>query len=189
MKLNEKIVYCRKKCGMSQDDLAAKMGVSRQAVSKWETGDSEPEISKLRLMSQVFDVTADWLLSEEQPKDPEPAPELTEHAVPFNDASWLDHLPRFMGNMIKKYGWIYGVMEICSGLVIYAFGYVGQMMFKSAMQPEDMFAADFYAQKSVSEPFNIFFTFVYIIGTVFIIIGAAVILLIWINNKKEAKSI
>ena len=81
MKLNEKIVYCRKKCGMSQDDLAAKMGVSRQAVSKWETGDSEPEISKLRLMSQVFDVTADWLLSEEQPKDPEPAPELTEHGI------------------------------------------------------------------------------------------------------------
>ena len=66
--------------------------------------------------------------------------------------------------------------------------YVGQAPIDTSMQPEDMFAADFYAQKSVSEPFNIFFTFVYIIGTVFIIIGAAVILLIWINNKKEAKS-
>ena len=38
MKLNEKIIYCRKKAGLSQLDLADLLGVSRQSVSKWETG-------------------------------------------------------------------------------------------------------------------------------------------------------
>lgn len=38
MKLQEKIYYCRKKSGLSQEALAEKIGVSRQAVSKWETG-------------------------------------------------------------------------------------------------------------------------------------------------------
>ena len=41
MNLSEKILYCRKKAGMSQLDLADALGVSRQAVSKWETGVSQ----------------------------------------------------------------------------------------------------------------------------------------------------
>ena len=40
MKLQEKILYCRKRSGMSQEELAEKVGVSRQAVSKWELGGS-----------------------------------------------------------------------------------------------------------------------------------------------------
>ena len=40
MKLNEKIYTCRKRAGLSQEALADRLGVSRQAVSKWETGDS-----------------------------------------------------------------------------------------------------------------------------------------------------
>lgn len=62
MKLSEKIYYCRKKAGKSQEALAEELGVSRQAVSKWETGEAEPEIKKLRLLAEVFGVTTDWLL-------------------------------------------------------------------------------------------------------------------------------
>ena len=40
MKLNEKIYQCRRKAGLSQEALAERIGVSRQAISKWETGDS-----------------------------------------------------------------------------------------------------------------------------------------------------
>ena len=69
MKLNEKILYCRKKKGLSQEGLAEELGVSRQAVSKWETGDAVPELSKLVLLAKVFEVTADWLLSEEEPEE------------------------------------------------------------------------------------------------------------------------
>lgn len=51
MNLSVKILYCRKKAGLSQEALAEKLGVSRQAISKWETGESVPELSKLVLLA------------------------------------------------------------------------------------------------------------------------------------------
>lgn len=65
MNLSEKIQLCRKRAGLSQEALAERLGVSRQAVSKWETGAAEPDLSKLRQLAAAFDVTADWLLSDD----------------------------------------------------------------------------------------------------------------------------
>lgn len=67
MKLNEKILYYRKKAGLSQEALAAKTGVSRQAVSKWELGDTVPELEKLVALAKAFGVTTDELLGLEEP--------------------------------------------------------------------------------------------------------------------------
>ena len=64
MKLNEKIYYYRKRAKLSQEELAAQVGVSRQAVSKWELGDATPELDKLAALAKAFRVTADELLSE-----------------------------------------------------------------------------------------------------------------------------
>lgn len=64
MTLSDKISACRRQQGLSQEALAAQLNVSRQAVSKWETGDAEPESGKLVALAQTFDVTVDWLLSE-----------------------------------------------------------------------------------------------------------------------------
>lgn len=64
MKLNEKILHCRKRAGLSQEALAERIGVSRQAISKWETGEASPEISKLPLLARAFAVTTDWLLND-----------------------------------------------------------------------------------------------------------------------------
>ena len=64
MKLHEKIIIYRKKCGLSQETLAEKIGVSRQAVSKWETGDALPEITKLKALADCFGVTIDFLLDD-----------------------------------------------------------------------------------------------------------------------------
>lgn len=69
MNLSEKIQLCRKRAGLSQEALAEKLNVSRQAVSKWETGAAEPELSKLRALAAAFGVAADWLLSEEDAED------------------------------------------------------------------------------------------------------------------------
>ena len=66
MKLNEKIYYYRKRAKLSQEELAAQVGVSRQAVSKWELGDATPELDKLAALAKAFGVTADELLSEER---------------------------------------------------------------------------------------------------------------------------
>ena len=65
MKLNEKIISLRNKCQMSQGDLAEKLNVSRQSVSKWETGASIPDLDKLIAMSELFGITMDELVKED----------------------------------------------------------------------------------------------------------------------------
>lgn len=62
MKLAEKIYELRKANGMSQEQLAEKLNVSRQSISKWESGDSSPEIERVVELSNVFNVSTDYLL-------------------------------------------------------------------------------------------------------------------------------
>ena len=65
MTLAEKIFTLRRKNGLSQDELANELGVSRQAVYKWESGISTPEIDKIRTLSKLFKVSFDYLLDDE----------------------------------------------------------------------------------------------------------------------------
>ena len=71
MKLHDKIYELRKKEGLSQEALAEKLGVSRQSVSKWETGEATPEVSKLLSLSKLFGVTTDYLLDDEAEEEKE----------------------------------------------------------------------------------------------------------------------
>ena len=59
MKLGQKIAELRKKSGLSQEALAEKMNVSRQAVSKWESEQATPDLDKVVIMSDFFEVTTD----------------------------------------------------------------------------------------------------------------------------------
>ena len=72
--LHETISSLRRKQGWSQEQFAERVGVSRQTVSKWETGVSVPELEKLLLISQCFGVTVDQLLGTRV--DVQPAPSL-----------------------------------------------------------------------------------------------------------------
>ena len=65
MALSEKLYTLRKKSGLSQEQLAEQLGVSRQAISKWESGQSVPESDKLIVISNYFKVSLDYLLKEE----------------------------------------------------------------------------------------------------------------------------
>lgn len=64
MTIGKKIYTLRTKCGMTQEQLAEKMGVSRQAISKWESGMSIPELSKLKTLANLYQVTLDELMDE-----------------------------------------------------------------------------------------------------------------------------
>ena len=64
MKFNEKIVRLRKIKGITQDEFAKAVGVSRQAVYKWESGQSYPEVAKLLEIKLLFNVSIDDLLDE-----------------------------------------------------------------------------------------------------------------------------
>lgn len=62
MKMADRIQLLRKSKGLSQEELADKIGVSRQAVSKWESEQSIPDIDKIIGMSEYFEVTTDYIL-------------------------------------------------------------------------------------------------------------------------------
>lgn len=73
MSLSEKILSLRTQLGLSQEDLAEKLGVSRQSVSKWETGQSVPDLDKLIKLADLFGISVDELVREEErPQPPEP---------------------------------------------------------------------------------------------------------------------
>lgn len=71
MELYEKLYELRRASGMSQEELAEKLGVSRQAVSKWESGATQPELQKLIELSKLYSVSVDELLSLEHAKAPQ----------------------------------------------------------------------------------------------------------------------
>ena len=77
MKLAEKIMTLRKQRGWSQEELAQQLSVSRQSVSKWESGASVPDLDKILKMSEIFGVSTDTLLKEEM--------ELNERKTTFED--------------------------------------------------------------------------------------------------------
>ena len=84
MRLSEKIMELRKKSGWSQEELAEQLGVSRQSVSKWENGESVPELDKIIRMSELWNVSTDFLLKEEETMQEEPVEENTSE---FEDES------------------------------------------------------------------------------------------------------
>ena len=65
MILADKIINLRKKAGMSQEELADRMNVSRQAVSKWEGAQSVPDLTRILKLSEIFGVSTDYLLKDE----------------------------------------------------------------------------------------------------------------------------
>lgn len=65
MNLADKLIQLRKKNGWSQEELAEQMNVTRQSVSKWESGQAAPDLEKILKLSQLFGVSTDYLLKEE----------------------------------------------------------------------------------------------------------------------------
>ena len=62
MNISNRIIRLRKQKGWSQEELAEKLDVSRQSVSKWESGTSVPDLTRILQMSELFGVTTDYLL-------------------------------------------------------------------------------------------------------------------------------
>ena len=93
MRLGQKITELRKKNNLSQEALAEKMNVSRQAVSKWESDQSIPDIEKIVNLSELFGVTTDYLL-----KSGAPSFEIKTADIPAEDK-----LPILPDELVQKY--------------------------------------------------------------------------------------
>jgi len=107
MILADKIIENRKKNGWSQEELADRLGVSRQSVSKWEGAQAVPDMKKIIQMSEIFGVSTDYLLIDdiEEPKAPEVTPvdsglEEMVRQVSMEEASaFLEHNGRAAGTI------------------------------------------------------------------------------------------
>ncbi len=69
MKFSEKLFQLRKKAGMSQESLAEQLGVSRQAISRWEMGTAMPDAPNLLQISILFGISVDYLLHDDYESD------------------------------------------------------------------------------------------------------------------------
>lgn len=105
MAFSEKLYLLRKKSGLSQEQLAEQLGVSRQAISKWESGQSVPECDRLIVISSYFKVSLDDLLKED---NKQPA---------VSDAVPSDHPPQTG----KKTRWLPGIVCCIGGVVCLIF--------------------------------------------------------------------
>jgi len=86
MNISDKIAILRKEKGLSQEALAEKLGVSRQSVSKWESGAALPDTDKIIAMSELFGVSTDYILKADEYETPaEDVSESAEEITPPSD--------------------------------------------------------------------------------------------------------
>ena len=99
MHFGEKLVMLRKARGMTQEQLAAALSISRQAVSKWELGEAVPETENIVQLSRFFGVTTDYLLLQENSPAQDPSP-CQQEAAPAQNT------PTHAGKGRRIAGWI-----------------------------------------------------------------------------------
>ena len=113
MTLCEKLTQARKTAGLTHADIAARLSVSRQAVSRWESGQSKPSTEKLLALGELYGVSIDRLLNTENTE--KPAVETTSdepEAVPVETVISEKHRPR---------AWLkYMVAALCGALLMLA---------------------------------------------------------------------
>ena len=121
MNIADRIQHLRKSKGISQEELAEQIGVSRQAVSKWESRQSLPDIEKCILLSDYFDVTTDYLLKGTEPETDIPDKKPDADARIF---ATVGSVLNFIGLVVSVVIWIekQTAVSVAVGLIIMAIG-------------------------------------------------------------------
>lgn len=127
MIFTEKLNQLRREKGLSQEQLAEKLHVSRQAVSKWETGEAQPDMSKLLLMCDVFNVSMDELCGRQA------VPNVEKQEAPSRRS---------------LFNWLCAVLLAAGLLIGLAGGYFGQVVFRDKA---DQTASQSTAEQTTSQ--------------------------------------
>ena len=136
MTLGERIAYYRKKAGYSQEGLAERLGVSRQANSKWETGEATPDAERIIALAAALGISTDTLLlGKEEPEHPYTEAETVRQPAPTPE--WLDHLPRHIGRLFREKGYIAGYIVAAQGLGILLVGLLARFGFGSILSMQN----------------------------------------------------
>ena len=124
MILADKIIALRKKSGWSQEELAEKMNVTRQSVSKWEGAQSVPDLEKILLLGQLFGVSTDYLLKDElgEPEYANTTDEPSLRRVTMEEANEFLRVSTFAAKRIALATFICIISPICLLLLAAAQG-------------------------------------------------------------------
>lgn len=131
MTFGEKLQGLRQRADMSQDALAEKLNVSRQAVSRWERDETMPETDKVVALADLFSVTTDYLLRERLEERRE-----TETAAPpveEQKRDWVDKLGYLAKTKGYLLGWLlvaWGVIDLLGLLAVWLFASSGVRIFE-----------------------------------------------------------
>lgn len=127
MTFGEKLQDLRRKAGLSQDALAGKLDVSRQAVSKWERDETMPETEKVVRVAQLFGVSLDYLLMDrEENREPEPEPQPRNQQPQYQQAHYhsnysvLGQLEKY----VRRHGYKTGYVLMSIGAVLCVFSLI-----------------------------------------------------------------
>ncbi len=101
MDFNNRLYQLRKQKGLSQEELANRLNVSRQTVSKWEVGDSTPDMEKLVAMSDLFDVSLDKLVMGKEDEVEFQQPTKSELATVLSNKVLTDNNKKKAKNILK----------------------------------------------------------------------------------------
>ena len=110
MILADKLIELRKKNGWSQEELAGQLGVSRQAVSKWESGASIPDLDKIIRLSGIFGVSTDYLLKDEIEQS---APQYDEPETDAERIVTVEEANEFMDLQAEASGRVAAATALC----------------------------------------------------------------------------
>lgn len=124
MTFGERLQALRQRAGMSQDQLAERLGVSRQAVSRWERDETMPETDKVIALADLFGVTTDYLLR------PQPESSETETKKPPREKTdWLERFLAFAKRKWYLLGWVlivWGALDLIQ-LLLFFLAYRGMI--------------------------------------------------------------
>ena len=124
MTFGEKLQSLRQRSGMSQDALAERLQVSRQAVSRWERDETMPETDKVVALADIFGVTTDYLL---RPQPEQAKPE--EKQPPRERQDWVERFLAFAKRKLYLLGWVliaWGILDLVQ-LALFYLAYRGMI--------------------------------------------------------------
>lgn len=122
MKFNEKLIKLRKTNGYTQENLAEKLGVTRQAVARWEAGETTPDMEMLLGLCQVFSVSADYLIHDDYESD-EDIPVVRVKNAEINEMVSREKLKHLIG------GILFAISTLCFIFAAVTFSHRAQLPF------------------------------------------------------------
>lgn len=115
MNIGERIYNLRKEKGLSQEQLAIQLNVSRQSISKWELGESNPELVNIVEIAKIFDVSTDYLLQNK-----------TEDNISSDRSNSLDFLTKFKTTMIVSTSLlVLSLLILTYNVILIGFAFIG----------------------------------------------------------------